>query len=138
MNKLEIYAAPAASILTLLGFIFFVPGKDLSTENKTLPAPHISIQPQLTEESYLRGLTHQHKQRSDTISGIDETLGPGICIVDINNDTYMDIFAVPGSGYNHLFGNKSWWQINATHHTYINDGSGHFSVAAAETDLSDL
>lgn len=134
---LELWIIAGLSILIFIGFIF-APSEPAPQASHTIFTPPKPPAPLMSEEAYPRGLTQPHKQRSNVISGLDEALGAGACIFDINNDGYMDIFVVPSSGHNRLFGRKSWWAKKVTTHSYINDSTGYFLTNDTGVDLSDL
>ena len=124
-------------MLVLISFTS-VPLENTPQSISAITIPSLNITPIMSEEAYPRGLTQPHKQRSNFITGLDEALGAGACIFDINNDNYMDIFIVPSSGHSRLFGRKSWWAKNYSNPIYTNDSTGYFTASATEEDLSSI
>lgn len=54
-------------------------------------------------------LYSRHRQGSPKITAINEALGPGVCVIDYDNDGWDDIFLIGGSGNHRQFGRESWW-----------------------------
>lgn len=107
-----------------------------STAKNLNPQKLSPISAQLNEQSYARGLNNSHQQQSKGLSGLDESLGAGICIIDINNDNFMDVFVVGGSGHTRFYGKKSWWATKQQHQLFRNNGHGHFDNINEQLDSS--
>lgn len=75
---------------------------------------------QFTDESLKWGLIAQHRQSSKFISSFVESLGAGICILDINNDGWMDVFVVGGSGFTREYGKAAWWHKSYGNRLFLN------------------
>lgn len=65
-------------------------------------------------------LVAQHSQTSKYLSSFSETLGAGICILDVNSDGWMDVFTVGGSGFTREYGKQSWWHKTSGNKLFIN------------------
>jgi hypothetical protein len=76
--------------------------------------------PMFTDVSALYGISSQHSYRSKTISSIQETISAAVCVFDVNNDHFQDIFTIGGGGSQREFGRTAWWSINAKNKLYIN------------------
>ena len=74
-----------------------------------------------------RGLLHQHHQKSKSVSGLHDTFGSGVCVLDANNDGAMDVFFVGGQGLHRHYGKNSWWAKKDGHRLYLNNGAGYFN-----------
>lgn len=66
------------------------------------------------------GVTATHTQSSKHLTALTETLGAGICIFDFNQDGWMDIFFVGGSGHSRYYGKKSWWNKEGGNRLLLN------------------
>ncbi|MBB3063167.1 FG-GAP-like repeat-containing protein [Microbulbifer rhizosphaerae] len=110
--------------------------KESTNENRAENIQENSIRPPvLSEEALLRGLDFSHLQQSHGITGLDETLGSGICVLDFNNDNRPDLFAVGGSGHTRFYGRNSWWSQKQGSRLYQNDGRGYFKDVTQKIDL---
>lgn len=78
-------------------------------------------------ESITHGINHVHSQKSNGIKGLHDSLGAGVCALDVNNDGWMDLFFVGGQGQHREYGKQSWWSAKAGHTLYINNQNGTFS-----------
>jgi len=82
------------------------------------------------------GITRIHSQRSETLSGLHESLGAGACAFDANNDGWVDLLTLNGSGTTHFFGKPKWWQQNKNSLTlYQNNHDGTFKNITKESLL---
>ncbi|WP_444919039.1 FG-GAP-like repeat-containing protein [Microbulbifer sp. JMSA003] len=75
----------------------------------------------------MRGLNFSHLQQSKGVTALEETMGSGLCVLDVNNDSYPDLFAVGGGGHTRYYGKESWWASRSGSHLYINNGMGYFT-----------
>jgi hypothetical protein len=82
------------------------------------------------------GIQRAHLQRSEQLTGIHESLGAGACAFDYNNDGWMDLLTLNGSGTTHFFGQPQWWQAQQHSLTlYKNNKDGTFSDVTAASQL---
>ena len=87
---------------------------------------HENIMPTFVDETLIQGIAKPHMQSSDKLSGIPESFGAGACAFDYNNDGWMDLFLVNGSGQRRYFGEKEWWQSETPFTLYKNTGLNSF------------
>ncbi len=67
------------------------------------------------------GLNFIHQQGDEQLAGIDEVLGSGACAADFNNDGWVDLFVVNGSGHTRYYGKQYWWQLSQGNLLYLNE-----------------
>src|SRR5690606_618274 len=72
------------------------------------------------------GLHFIHQQGDEHLAGVDETLGPGACAFDYDNDGWMDLFLVNGSGHTRYYGKSHWWQTSQGNALFRNVGGKRF------------
>ena len=65
-------------------------------------------------------IQNKHQQTSKQLSALTETIGSGICTLDINRDGWMDLFFVGGSGHTRYYGKNSWWLKNTGNRLFLN------------------
>src|SRR5690606_28441560 len=99
--------------------------------------PSAATNPVLRNETFIRGINHQHNERSRRIVGLDDVLGVGVCPLDANLDGWIDLFFVGGSGTHRYYGNQRWWAKRSRNRLYLNSEGGYFSAATAGTDLAE-
>lgn len=95
------------------------------------PAQKIVIQPVFIDQTIESGISKPHMQSSNALSGLHESFGAGACVLDYNNDGWMDLFLINGSGQRRYFGEKEWWQSQTPFTLYKNTGINSF------TDVTD-
>jgi len=82
------------------------------------------------------GILTPHSQKSGDIHGIHESLGAGVCSFDFNNDGWLDILVLTGTGSTHYFGHQEWWQSNTSSaQLYQNNQNGTFNNISKEVGL---
>lgn len=79
--------------------------------------------------------TVEHRQTSDQLVGLDETLGPGLCAFDANADGYVDLFVVGGAGHTRHYGRASWWAAARGSRLLLNADGERFVDATAVAGL---
>ena len=67
-----------------------------------------------------------HQQSSKHLTALTESLGSGVCVIDINNDGWMDLFLVGGSGHTRPYGKATWWSKASGNHLLLNKQGHHF------------
>ncbi len=68
----------------------------------------------------------QHTQSSKGLTAVTETLSAGLCVFDANQDGWMDLFVVGGSGFSRHYGKKSWWNNSGGNRLLINQHGKSF------------
>lgn len=92
--------------------------------------------PLFEEHTLLAGIVSQHVQGGAQLSGINETLGAGVCAFDYNNDGWIDILTIGGSGQTRYYGRTEWWQKDRGNTLYQNMGNGRFEAVTQESGLN--
>ncbi|MDH5445721.1 MAG: FG-GAP-like repeat-containing protein [Gammaproteobacteria bacterium] len=90
-----------------------------------------------TDNTLQAGIRFSHLQGDSKLTGLDETLGSGACAFDYNNDGWVDLFIVNGSGQTRFYGKQYWWQQNRSHALYKNIGNGKFKDVTVEAGLTE-
>jgi len=90
-----------------------------------------TVMAQLSDQTIHWGIFKPHMQSSEKLAGINESFGAGACVLDYDNDGWLDLFLINGSGQRHFFGAKEWWQSNRAFTLYKNTGLNSF------TDVTD-
>lgn len=107
---------------------------------KTIPTdqmPQNTNQLQVTfvDRTLEKGLNFVHQQGDEQLAGIDETLGSGACAADFNNDGWVDLFLVNGSGHTRYYGKEYWWQKSQGNAMFFNVGGQSFKDVTIEAGL---
>ena len=76
-----------------------------------------------------------HQQSSNYLTTITESLGGGICVIDINNDGWMDLFFVGGSGHTRPYGKVSWWSKASGNRLLLNKHGRRFEDVTGTSGL---
>lgn len=82
--------------------------------------------PTFVDRTLEAGLAFSHHQREDPLGGLDETLGPGACAFDYDDDGWVDLFLVNGSGQTRYYGKPHWWQHGRGNALFRNRGGARF------------
>jgi hypothetical protein len=107
--------APSSEPLTI-PFTYEPPRQSDATENQTL----------FSDTSLRWGLRAFHTQTSEFLSAATESLSSGVCVGDFNNDGYMDLFLVGGSGHARHYGKKAWWHKQFGNRIFLNKQGERF------------
>lgn len=106
-----------------------------STKGSTFDTNIDLLTPVFIDKTLEAGITHPHLQSSSVISGIHEALGAGACAFDYDDDGWIDLFIIGGSGERHHYGKGEWWHKQKGNRLYRN--LGHISFEDV-TDISGL
>lgn len=131
------------SLITGLTIFFITPSDQYKLTPRSIPFYLNQDISNITNYSSLRfidstlqkGLFFTHEQGDHTLSGINESLGPGACVIDYNNDGWQDLFLVNGSGQTRFYGKRHWWQQQHSHQLYKNI-NGSFINATKPSGLN--
>ncbi len=109
-------------------------------EAKTLGSEQIAQNSNITNVTFIdrtleKGLNFFHQQGDEHLAGIDESLGPGACSADFNNDGWVDLYLVNGSGQTRYYGKQYWWQTSQSNTLFLNDGGQGFRDATPGSGL---
>ena len=77
-----------------------------------------------------------HQQTSTHLSDLTETLGSGLCAIDANQDGWMDIFFVGGSGHTRDYGREVWWLNPSGNRLLLNQQGKYFTDATLSAGLN--
>ena len=83
-------------------------------------------QPQFKDVSWAYGVVAGHRQTSKQLSSSVESLGGGVCVGDINQDHWMDVFVVGGSGTTREYGKDAWWHKQQGDRLFLNNKGRFF------------
>jgi len=89
-----------------------------------------------TDQTLQSGITFQHHQGDKQLTGLNEVLGPGACSFDYDNDGWIDLFLVNGSGQTRFFGKQHWWQQSRGNALYRNLGGNRFINVTEQAGLN--
>ena len=113
----KLFWASTLSIVGVVGFVLFYqlmpPIGNLSlNQQPSKPKPPNNAPPlvSFTDATLDMAIQFVHEQGEDQLSGIDESLGSGVCAFDYDGDGWTDLFLVNGSGHTHYYGKHYWWQ----------------------------
>lgn len=100
------------------------------------PAPDTArVVPQFSDRTLDLGLDFVHRQGEEHLMGLDESLGPGACALDYDNDGWVDLFLVNGSGQTRYYGKPYWWQAHPGNALYRNINGRGFDNQTAKSGL---
>lgn len=106
--------------------------KYLNKNEKQSTAPPLEFK----DLTVAAGLAFTHNQIEKHLTGIDETLAPGACALDYDNDGWVDLLLVNGSGQTRYYRRKSWWQKKQGHALYKNMGNGTFKDVTVNSGIN--
>lgn len=95
------------------------------------------LAPMILKETSLNwnlGLSHQ--QSSKKLESMAETLGGGLCAFDFNQDNWIDLFYVGGSGHTRDYGKKSWWHNENGNRLMMNHQGEYFVDVTEQVGLN--
>jgi HEAT repeat protein len=94
------------------------------------------IVPVFSDRTLDAGIFFSHLQGDEHLTGLDEVIGPGACVLDYDNDGWMDLFLVNGTGQTRFFGSQYWWHVAEGHRLYRNTRDGRFEDVTKKAGLS--
>lgn len=109
-----------------------------STSAKPSSAASISLPPipKLRDRTFQAGITFSHLQGDEHLTGLNEVIGSGACAFDYDNDGWVDLFLVNGSGQTRYYGTQHWWHLPKGNALYRNLGNGRFQVVTKQAGLT--
>ncbi|HFD12644.1 MAG TPA: VCBS repeat-containing protein, partial [Crenotrichaceae bacterium] len=120
------------SVALGLVFLYLTPLKTIPLKTIDYSPSHfqfysnISKKPVFSDITAYAGLVVSHMQGGEKITNLTETLGAGACVLDFDNDGWLDIFFITGSGQTRYYGRREWWQQGHSNVLYKNNGNGQF------------
>lgn len=137
------------SVLALLLITFVTPSRQGDTVVALSSAPtsinsgnssndSLSASVNFHEISLDLGIDVQHHQSAEHLSAMTETLGAGVCVLDANQDGWMDVFLVGGSGHNRDYGRDAWWNEHTGNRLLLNQGGEKFIDATEAAGLTKI
>ncbi len=82
------------------------------------------------------GISVAHRQGDERLTALDETLGSGACALDYDNDGWMDLFIVNGTGDTRYYGRRHWWQEARGHRLLRNVNGRELADVTAQAGIS--
>lgn len=117
----------AALILVVIAFIP-TPDRRAPDNPASIPGITTPVRPVLMRDVTLEaGVIFSHLQGDEHLTGLNETLGPGVCAFDFDNDGWTDLFLVNGTGQSRYYGSQHWWHLPKGHALYRNTHDGRFT-----------
>ena len=109
--------------------LFWVLATGCSSEPETYSEPTERSSDWFLDETDSRGITFTHVSGAEGKYYIPEAMGGGVAVLDVDNDTDLDIYFVQSGSIN-----PSAEQENHVNELYLNDGSGMFTLATEPGD----
>ena len=91
--------------------------------------------PVFEDVSWAYGLLAGHRQSSKFLSSSVESLGAGVCVADFNQDHWMDIIVVGGSGTTREYGKDAWWHRQQGDRLFLNQGGKYFEDISSKAGI---
>lgn len=114
------------------------PKSPLTAPSLSVGAEPVSIDPVNFRNVTLDwNLAVTHQQSSKYLTTITETLGSGVCVIDVNNDGWMDLFFVGGQGHTRPYGKASWWSKASGNRLLLNKQGHHFEDITETSGVND-
>jgi len=84
------------------------------------------------------GLLASHQQTTKVLTSIQQLIGGGICVLDVNNDGWQDLFIIGGSGEHRFYGRQTWWKnkVAQTNTLWLNNEGRTFENITVTSNLS--
>lgn len=126
------------SALLLILFILLAPAtRNMETpdSNTTFSNGTEPVAPVFDDATLSSGIVFSHLQGDEHLTGMNETLGAGACAFDYDNDGWVDLFLVNGTGQTRYYGSQHWWHLPKGHAMYRNTGNGKFEDVTKQSAL---
>lgn len=131
----------ATAIAILILAIFSVPSSRVIFRTEiNNPKQDQPLKPNIVlfkDQTLSANLTSGHLQGDVYLTSIDETLGSGSCVFDYDNDGWVDILVIGGTGESRHYGKAHWWQTPHGNRLYRNLGNNQFEDVTKAAGLSD-
>ncbi|MBL4869077.1 MAG: VCBS repeat-containing protein, partial [Pseudomonadales bacterium] len=105
---------------------------ELARPSNPSPAQSLSF----VESSLDLSILLRHQQTSHELTTLSELLIGSLCIFDANNDGWMDIYFVGGSGHTRYYGKRSWWHQQSGNRLLINNQGVDFVDVTQQSGLA--
>ncbi len=143
MNQRKIALAIALALSTGIAIFIHTPDRRFVFADKSpiirgdiRAADGSASSPGFADMTLDMGLYFAHEQGDRYLTGINESLGAGACVLDFDQDGWQDLFLVNGSGQNRYFGKQHWWQRHRTHQIFRNIAGRRFENVTSRSGLS--
>ena len=128
------------SLLLVFLLIIGTPSAPYSSSTTTSRISNTALEkvatPLFVDTTLISGLAFSHLQGDKKLTGLNEVLGPGACVLDYDNDGWMDLFLVNGSGQTRFYGSRYWWHLPQGHRLYRNLGNNKFKDITESVGLN--
>ena len=111
------------------------PYRETSMEFARQPMPKAPEPPEFVDRTFQSGLSAFHLQSAEYLTGLDEALGAGVCAFDYNDDGWVDLLVVGGSGQTRYYRSNEWWHTPRGSVLYRNRGNGTFEDVSTASGL---
>ncbi len=78
------------------------------------------------ESAVTHGIIFKHESHSGKLTSLLDTYGSGVCVLDLNNDGFQDLFIVGGQGVTRRYGKAHWWKKDKGSKIFINIKGKYF------------
>lgn len=113
--------------LAAIGVILIWSASDSSERTLTpltydaIPEARVVSPARFREVSLAQGIAFEHRQSTGELSSFVDTLGADVCVLNVNQDSWPDVFLVGGTGTRRHFGKPAWWANGSGNRLYINE-----------------
>jgi len=94
--------------------------------------------PMFEERSLELGVQAIHRESYEYLSGLDQTLGGGACVLDFDNDGWFDLLVVAGSGQVQNYGKNAWWSRSQSLYLFRNNKGAEFVDVTQQAGFGDI
>lgn len=141
-NKFRIFFV--AAFISIIGFIIYktpllipagFPYAAKAFSSDQLVQKRNALNVTFVDRTLEKGLHFIHQQGDEQLAGIDESLGSGACAADFNNDGWIDLYLVNGSGHTRYYGKQYWWQSSQGNMLFLNESGQRFRDVTSASGL---